>query len=131
MDKIESVSLLVKDKAKALKLYTEKVGFEKRTDVTDRGYRWVTVGPKGQDLQLELWQTGSLDPTWSSRSWKPGNAPPTVLLVDDCYKMYAELKAKGVESRRELEEYPQCVSAAFSDPDGNLFTIRGLPQRHP
>jgi len=52
-----------------------------------------------------------------------------VLLVDDCYKMFAELQAKGVEFRRKLEEYPQSVSATFSDSDGNLFTIRGLPQR--
>lgn len=129
MDKIESTSLIVKDKAEALKFYTEKVGFEKKVDVTNHGYRWVTVGPKGQDMQLELWQVGSLDPTGRSKNWKPGNAPPIVLLMDDCYKTYAELKAKGVEFTRELEEYPQGVSATFSDPDGNLFTIRGLPGR--
>jgi catechol 2,3-dioxygenase-like lactoylglutathione lyase family enzyme len=127
--KIESISLIVKDKEKALEFYTEKVGFEKKTDVSNYGYRWVTVGLKGQELQLELWQVGSPDPTGWSRGWKPGNAPPIVLLVDDCYKMFAELKAKGVEFRRELEEYPQGVSATFSDPDGNLFTIRGLPQK--
>ena len=129
MDKIESVSLVVRDKAHALEFYTEKVGFEKKTDVMNRGYRWVTVGPKEQDMQLELWQVGSADPTRASKGWKPGNAPPIVLLVDDCYKMFAELKARGVEFRRELEEYPQGVSATFADPDGNLFTIRGLPQR--
>ncbi len=129
MDKIESVSLIVRDKARALEFYTEKVGFEKKTDVTNHGYRWVTVGPKEQDMQLELWQVGSSDPTGASRNWKPGNMPPIVLLVDDCYKVFAELKAKGVEFRRELEEYPQGVSATFADPDGNLFTIRGLPRR--
>jgi len=129
MDKIESVSLIVRDKAQALEFYTEKVGFEKKTDVTNYGYRWVTVGPKEQDMQLELWQVGSAGPTGASKGWKPGNAPPIVLLVDDCYKMFAELKARGVEFRRELEEYPQGVSATFADPDGNLFTIRGLAQR--
>lgn len=129
MDKIESAPLIVKDKAEALEFYTERVGFEKKVDVTNYGYRWVTVGPKGQDMQLELWQVGSPDPTGRSKSWKPGNAPPIVLLVDDCYRTFAELKAKGVEFTRELEEYPQGVSATFSDPDGNLLTIRGLPQR--
>lgn len=129
MDKIESVPLIVKDKAKALEFFTEKVGFEKKVDVTDHGYRWVTVGLKGQDMQLELRQTGSTDPNLESKNWKPGNAPPIVLLVDDCYKTFAELKAKGVEFTRELEEYPQGVSATFADPDGNLFTIRGLPRR--
>jgi len=129
MDKIESVSLIVSDKAQALEFFTEKVGFEKKVDVTKYGYRWLTVGPKGQDLQLELWQVGSPNSGGSSRDWKPGNAPPVVLLVDDCYKTFADLKAKGVEFVRELEAYPQGVSATFSDPDGNLFTIRGLPRR--
>lgn len=129
MDKIESISLVVRDKAKALEFFTKKVGFEKKTDVTSYGYRWVTVGPRGQDMQLELWQAGSPGPADWSKNWKPGSSPPLVLLVDDCYKMYADLKAKGVEFRRDLEEYPQGVSATFSDPDGNLFTIRGLTQR--
>lgn len=129
MDKIESVPLIVKDKAEALKFYTERLGFEKKVDVTDHGYRWVTVGPKGQDMQLQLWQVGSPDPSGTAKNWKPGGAPPIVLLVDDCYRTFAELKAKGVEFRRELEEYPQGVSATFADPDGNLFTIRGLPRR--
>ena len=129
MDKIESASLVVKDKGKALEFYTAKVGFEKKVDVTDHGYRWVTVGPKGQDLQISLWQIGSPDPSGRSRNWKPGSAPPIVLLVDDCYRTYSELKARGVEFTRELEEYPQGVSATFSDPDGNLFTIRGLPRK--
>jgi catechol 2,3-dioxygenase-like lactoylglutathione lyase family enzyme len=127
--KIDSISLIVKDKAKALEFYTEKVGFEKKMDVTNYGYRWLTVGPKGQELGLELWQVGSPDPTGGSKNWKPGNAPPMVLFVEDCYKLFAELKARGVEFRRELEEYPQGVSATFSDPDGNLFTIRGLSQK--
>ena len=87
------------------------------------------MGPKEQDLQLELWQKCSSDATGSSRNWKPGNAPPIVLLVDDCYKTVAEPKAKGVEFRRELEEYPQGVSATFSDPDGNLFTIHGFRRK--
>ena len=126
MDKIESTPLIVSDKTEALKFFTEKVGFEKKVDVTDHGYRWVTVGPKGQDAQLELWQVGSYGPAGASKNWNPGNAPPIVLLVDDCYKTFAELKGKGVEFRRELEEYPQGVSATFADPDGNLFTIRGL-----
>ncbi len=127
--RIEAVPLVVSDKAKALEFYTEKVGFEKKTDVTNYGYRWVTVGPKGQDLELTLWQVGSPDPAGLSKNWKPGNAPPINILVDDCRKMFEELKSKGVEFRQELQEYPQGVSAIFSDPDGNLFQIRSLPQR--
>ncbi len=129
MDKIESVPVIVKDKAVALEFYSKKLGFEKKVDVTDHGYRWVTVGPKGQDMQLELWQVGSLHPGADSKNWQPGHAPPIVLLVDDCRRMFVDLKAKGVAFKGDLLEYPQGVSATFSDPDGNLLTIRGLPQR--
>ncbi|HVC26927.1 MAG TPA: VOC family protein [Nitrososphaerales archaeon] len=93
---------------------------------------WLQLGdgrPEGAGPAARRWQVGSPDPTGWSKNWKPADAPHMVLLVDDCYKMFAELQAKGVEFRRKLEEYPQSVSATFSDSDGNLFTIRGLPQR--
>ncbi len=131
MDKIESVPVIVKDKAAALEFYTKTLGFEKKTDVTNYGYRWLTVGPKGQDLQLELWQVGSADSSGLPNDWKPGSAPPMVLLVDDCRKLFADLKSRGVEVKRELQEYPGGVSATFSDPDGNLFTLRGIARKEP
>jgi uncharacterized glyoxalase superfamily protein PhnB len=117
------------DKEAALKFYMEKVGFEKKTDVTNFGYRYVTVGPKGQDLELALWQVGSPDPVGWSKNWKAGNAPPIDIRVDDCRKTFAELKSKGVEFRQELQEQPWGVSATFSDPDGNLFSINQLPRQ--
>jgi len=52
-----------------------------------------------------------------------------VILVDDCGRIFVALTAKGVEFTRELAEYTQGASATFSNPTGNLFSIRGLPQR--
>lgn len=129
MDKIESIPVIVRDKADALEFYTKTLGFEKKTDVTNYGYRWLTVGAKGQDLQLELYRVGTADSSGQPNTWTPGNAPPIVLLVDDCRGLFAELKSKGVEFRRDLQEYPGGVSATFSDPDGNLFTIRGIARK--
>ncbi len=129
MDRVESVPVIVRSKAAALEFYTSKLGFEKKTDVTNYGYRWVTVGLKGQDIQLELWEVGSPGALGESKDWKPGTAPPIVLLVDDCRKLFAELKTRGVEFKRELQAYPGGVSATFSDPDGNLFTIRGIARK--
>src|SRR5208283_5903825 len=103
--RITSVALVVKDKAEALEFYTEKVGFEKKTDYTNGGYRYVTVGPKGQDLELALWQEGSPDPTGSSSQLKSGMYPPIVMLVDDVHKTSAELKAHGVQFMLEPQEY--------------------------
>ena len=128
--RITQFTLVVKDQAQALEFYTKKVGFEKKTDFTPPGsYRWVTVGPKGQDLELALWQVGSLDPNGWSKNWKPGNGPPIILRVDDCRRIYDEMKSRGVVFMQELKEYPWGISATFSDPDGNMFSINQLPQR--
>ena len=128
--KISQFTLVVKSQADALEFYTKKVGFEKKTDFTPPGgYRWVTVGPKGQDLELALFQAGTGDANnWSAR-WAPGINPPIVMRVDDCRKASAELKARGVEFRAEPREYAWGVSATFVDPDGNLFSINQLPQK--
>lgn len=128
--KIAQFTLIVKDQAQSLEFYTKKVGFEKKTDFTPPGsYRWVTVGPRGQDIELALWQVGSSDPNGWSKDWKPGSAPPIVLRVDDCRKVYNEMKTRGVTFRQELKEYAWGISATFSDPDGNLFSINQLPQK--
>jgi len=127
--KITQFTLVVKNQAEALKFYTEKVGFEKRTDFTPPGgYRWVTVGPKGQDLELALFQAGTQDPNHWSSKWTPGINPPIVMQVDDCRKTFAELKSRGVEFKQtQPDEYAWGISATFSDPDGNLFSINQLP----
>jgi catechol 2,3-dioxygenase-like lactoylglutathione lyase family enzyme len=127
--KISQITLIVKNQAAALDFYVNKVGFEKKTDYSDpRGYRWVTVGPKGQDLELALFQMGSGDPNNWSSNWKPGIYPPIVMRVDDCRKTFSELKSKGVQFKQsEPQEYAWGVSATFSDLDGNLFSINQLP----
>ncbi len=130
--RITQVALVVTNQARALDFFTEKVGFEKKTDVTPPGgYRWVTVGPKGQDLELALWEKGSAaDPSqneWSAQ-WAPGRAPPIVLRVADCRKVYEELSAKGVAFPQVPKEYPWGTAATFRDPDGNLFSISQPPR---
>ena len=127
--RIAQFTLVVKNQAEALEFYTKKVGFEKKTDVTPPGsYRWVTLGPKRQHLELALWHVGSPDPNRWASEWKPGRTPPIVMHVEDCRKTFAEMKSRGVPFKQaEPEELPWGVSATFSDPDGNLFSINELP----
>ena len=128
--KISQVTLVVKDQAASLDFYTKKVGFEKKTDFTPQGgYRWVTVGPRGQDIEIALFQAGTADANHWSSQWKPGIYPPIVLRVDDCRKASAELKSQGVQFRAEPTEYPWGISSTFADLDGNLFSINQLPQK--
>jgi predicted enzyme related to lactoylglutathione lyase len=129
------VSLVVTNQARSLEFFTEKVGFEKKTDVGNPGGpRWVTVGPKGQELELALWEVGSAsDPSqteWAKR-WSPGGAPPVVLRVPDCKKAYGEMSARGVEFVQAPMEHPWGTVATFKDPDGNLFSMNQPPNAWP
>ncbi len=57
IEKLTHVPIVVSDQEKALHFYTEVLGLEKRADYQLPGNpRWVTVGPKGQDLELILFQ---------------------------------------------------------------------------
>lgn len=127
--KVSQVTLVVKNQEASLEFYTKKVGFEKKTDYTPPGRsRWVTVGPKGQDIEFALYQMDT--PNTYSTKWQPGTSPPIVLRVDDCRKVFAELKSRGVPFKQaEPEEYAWGISATLSDPDGNLFSINQLPSK--
>jgi len=127
---IAAMTLVVRNQAKALAFYVEKVGFEKKTDVTGPGgYRYVTVGPKGQELELALWEVGSFtDPeqaAWA-KDWAPAKSPPIVLSVTDCRKTYEELRARGLEFPQAPKDHPWGVAATFRDLDGNLFSLAQL-----
>jgi catechol 2,3-dioxygenase-like lactoylglutathione lyase family enzyme len=126
--KIAQVTLVVKNQAEALEFYTKKLGFTKRMEFSyPNGTRWVTVSPKGQDVQLALWQAGWPDATGISNGWRAGQGAPVVLNVDDCRGAYEELRSNGVEFRQEARDVPYGVAAFFSDPDGNLFEILQPP----
>ena len=128
--KIHQLILIVKNQADALKFYTEKVGFEKKTDFTPpQGYRWVTVGPKDQDIEIALLKEGTPDANGWSKEWKAGKGAPITIRVKDCRTDFEELKSRGVKFFHEKpDEYPWGISATFADPDGNLFSINEPPR---
>jgi predicted enzyme related to lactoylglutathione lyase len=120
--KITHVALIVKNKDEAVEFYTKKVGFEKKADYNPpAGDRWVTVGPRGQDLELVLSQAATAGANNSSTH--------LTMSVDDCKKISAELKSHGVQFKQEPVEHPYGVSAIFVDPDGNSFQINQYPQK--
>jgi catechol 2,3-dioxygenase-like lactoylglutathione lyase family enzyme len=120
------VTIVVKDQNAALEFYTQKMGFEKKADYQNPGQpRWLTVSPKGQAIEMVLWQAGSvLDPRLPTSHDLPGIGTRWVFEVDDCRKTFAELKAKGVKflDPQPLEE-GWGFAADMVDPDGNHFTI--------
>jgi predicted enzyme related to lactoylglutathione lyase len=132
--KLYVVNLFVLDQDRAKRFYTEKLGFEVRTDVTMDGFRWLTVGPKGQpDINVLLAKPAppmfSEDDAEALRSLvAKGAMAGGVINTDDCKGTYEDLKAKGVEFLQEPAERPYGIEALFRDDSGNWFSLRQAPQ---
>lgn len=128
--KISHVSVLVLDQDSALDFYTNKLGFEVRTDAKMGEFRWLTVGPKKQP-ELELILTpiseqmhGSKESTEQLRNLvKKGVLGGPVLECEDIYATYEELKSKGVEFTKEPTNEFYKIEAVFKDDSGNWFSL--------
>jgi uncharacterized glyoxalase superfamily protein PhnB len=133
MIRIATTQLWVHDQDEALAFYTQKLGFEVRSDVTvpELGdFRWLTVGPAGQeDFAITLMaipgapvmdeQTGNQVKDLMAK----GFAGTVFLTTDDVRASYEELKARGVEFSEEPEERPYGIDSGFRDPSGNSFRL--------
>jgi catechol 2,3-dioxygenase-like lactoylglutathione lyase family enzyme len=133
MIRIATAQLWVHDQDEALAFYTQKLGFEVRSDVTvpELGnFRWLTVGPTGQeDFAITLMaipgapvmdeQTGEQVRDLMAK----GYAGTVFLTTDDVRASYEELKARGVEFSEEPEERPYGIDSGFRDPSGNSFRL--------
>ncbi len=128
--KLSHASLYVHDQDEAHAFYTEKLGFETRTDMTMDGFRWLTVGPKDQpDLEIILMPLApspmmDADTVEQIRALlKKGALGAGVFRTADCQKTYEELKAKGVEFLQPPQERPYGIEALLRDPSGNWFSM--------
>ena len=127
------VNVWVHDQDEALAWYTEKLGFEVREDVTlaELGdFRWLTVGPPGQDDVAIVLMAIPGPPVMDADTAEQvrdlmgkGFAGTVFLSTDDCRASYEELKARGVEFSEEPEERPYGIDAGFRDPSGNSFRL--------
>jgi len=133
MIRIANAQLWVHDQDEALAFYTEKLGFEVRTDATlpELGnFRWLTVSPAGQpDVAIVLMAIPGPpvmdeDVANQVRSlMATGFAGTVFLTTEDCQASYEELKARGVEFTEEPEERPYGIDSGFRDPSGNSFRL--------
>jgi catechol 2,3-dioxygenase-like lactoylglutathione lyase family enzyme len=136
MIRISTAQLWVHDQDEALAFYTEKLGMELRADVSfpEMGdFRWLTVGPPGQDDVSIVLMAIPGPPVLSDETadqvrdlMAKGFAGTVFLTTDDCHASYEELKARGVEFSEEPEERPYGIDAGFRDPSGNSFRLTQL-----
>jgi uncharacterized glyoxalase superfamily protein PhnB len=131
--RIASAQLWVHDQEEALAFYTQKVGMEVKSDVTmpELGnFRWLTVGPPGQDEVAIVLMAIPGPPVFEADTVEQiksvmakGVAGTVFLTTEDCRADFEELKGRGVEFVEEPEDRPYGIDAGFRDPSGNHLRL--------
>jgi predicted enzyme related to lactoylglutathione lyase len=126
--KIKLTTVYVDDQSKALRFYTEALGFVKKGDFTNGSYRWLTVAsaeePEGTELQLAL----STDPaakTFQQALFKQGQ-PAVMFFTDDLAADYERIKARGGEFTLPPTDATGSKIARLADGCGNLIQLTQL-----
>ncbi|MDQ6438208.1 VOC family protein [Mesorhizobium sp. LHD-90] len=127
--KIRLTSVHVDDQDKALRFYTDVLGFLKKADVRNGPYRWLTVAspeePDGAELQLAL----ADDPAaraYQEAMFRQGK-PAIMVHSDDVKAEYERIKTLGGEFTMPPTEVMRGVTIAqFGDTCGNLVQINTL-----
>ena len=119
-------SIVVDDQDKAVKFYTEVLGFVVKTDIPAGGARWITVVPPderdGPELVLE--PSGFDFATTYRRALYGKGIPYTALASDDVRAEYEKLKARGVEFKSPPSKVPGFPAmATFDDTCGNYIMM--------
>ena len=125
MIRINVTSVFVDDQDKALKFYTEKLGFVKKTDLPVGEYKWLTVvspaEPNGVELLLEPDQNPAAQ-AYKQSIFAQG-IPATSFAVDDIQAEYERLRALGVEFTAPPAAMGPVIIATLNDTCGNLIQI--------
>lgn len=127
--KIRLNSVIVKDQERALRYYTEVLGFVKKTDLPAGEYRWLTVvseqEPDGTELVLEP-NAHPASAAYQDALFEAG-IPLTAFAVDDIEAEYRELQDRGVAFTAEPADVGGTKIAVFDDTCGNLIQIYQTP----
>jgi predicted enzyme related to lactoylglutathione lyase len=114
---IKIVSIHVSDQDRALKFYTEQVGFKVATDQTfGHGQRWIELLIPGSDVNIALFTP----PGHESRI---GGFQPVTFWCDDVFATAKLLESRGVELSEQPKKEVWGTTAQFKDPDNNEFVF--------
>ena len=123
--RIKLTSIMVDDQNRALKFYTEVLGFQKKNDVPLGEYKWLTVvSPEGpDDLELSLEPNANPAGKIFQEAMFAQSIPLAAFEVADIAGEYARLKAHGVVFTAEPAKMGPVTIAVFSDTCGNLIQL--------
>jgi predicted enzyme related to lactoylglutathione lyase len=126
--KIKIMTIFVDDQEKALRFYTEALGFKKKADFSNAGYRWLTVAspeaPDGPELQLAA-NTNPPARTYQQAIFQQGQ-PAANFFVDDVQAEHDRLKGLGVKFTMPATKVTGSTIAMLDDTCGNLIQITAL-----
>jgi predicted enzyme related to lactoylglutathione lyase len=123
--KINFSSIMVDDQDKALKFYTEVLGFVGMADISMGEYRWLTVvSPEGhEDIELILEPMGFPPVRVYQKALYDAGIPLTSFLTNDIWEEYRRLVSLGVKFRGEPENIGMITTTLFEDTCGNLINL--------
>jgi len=126
--KIKLTSVYVDDQDKALRFYTEVLGFAKKADFSQGPYRWLTVAsaeePNGTELQLAL-NNNPPAKTYQQAMFQQGQ-PAAMFFTDDVQADYERMKARGAEFTMPPTDVTGSKIAKLNDGCGNLIQVTQL-----
>jgi len=126
--RINLASILVDDQDKALRFYTEILGFATKADIPMGGARWITVvspeDPNGTELVLEPDGHPAVRPF--KEALVADGIPFTSFAVDDTRAEYERLTSLGVRFTQEPVAMGPVITAVLDDTCGNLIQIAQL-----
>ena len=124
--RINVTSVMVDDQAKALRFYTEVLGFVKKTEIPVGEYSWLTVvspeDPDGTELLLEPDQHPAAKPF--KEALVADGIPYTAFASDDVRAEFERLRGLGVRFTQEPTDMGPVTTAVLDDTCGNLIQIQ-------
>jgi predicted enzyme related to lactoylglutathione lyase len=126
--KIKLTSVYVDDQEKALRFYTEVLGFTKKADFRQGPFRWLTVAsteePEGTELQLAL-NDNPAAKAYQQAMFQQGR-PAAMFYTDNVKADYERIKARGAEFTMPPKAVTGSTIAMLNDTCGNLIQITQL-----
>ena len=126
--KIKIMTIHVDDQTKALRFYSEVLGFTKKADFSNGGYRWLTVAspedPDGTELQLAL-NDNPAAKAYQQAMFQQGQRA-AMFYTGDVKGDYERMKAHGAEFTMPPTGVPYSTIAVLKDTCGNLIQLTQL-----
>ncbi len=129
--KIRVTTIYVDDQEKALRFYTDVLGFQKKADITKGSFRWLTVASPEEPDGVELQLAPNDNPATKAhqRAMFEQSRPAAMFFVDDVQQEYDRMKARGADFTLPPTKVTGSTIAMLNDTCGNLIQITALDRR--